>query len=65
MRERFLRARCAEGSFFKVSTTGSFSYLLPSALQPGRYVLDIKASDAAGNTTTLARGTSRIVFYVR
>jgi hypothetical protein len=65
LRERFLGARCGEGSFFKVSTAGSFSYLLPSALPPGRYVLDIKASDAAGNTTTLARGTSRIVFYVR
>jgi hypothetical protein len=65
VRERFLGARCGEGSFFKVSTTGSFSYLLPSALPPGRYVLDIKVSDAAGNTTTLARGTSRIVFYVR
>lgn len=62
---RFVRARCGRGRFFKVSTTSSFSYLLPSALAPGRYVLDIEATDAAGNHTTLARGTSRIVFYVR
>jgi hypothetical protein len=64
-RERFVSARCGSGSFFKVSSGGTFSYLLPSALAPGRYVLDIEASDAAGNVTTLARGTSRLVFYVR
>jgi hypothetical protein len=64
-RERFLRVRCRRGSFFRVAPTGaSFSYLLPSRLQPGRYVLDIEATDAAGNHTTLVRGTSRIVFYV-
>jgi hypothetical protein len=63
--ERFVRARCRHGSFFKVGTQPSFSYLLPRALRPGRYVLDAQASDAAGNRTTLARGTSRIVFYVR
>ena len=63
--ERFKRARCGEGSFFAVGSAPSFSYLLPAALAPGRYVLDVQASDAAGNRTTLARGTSRIVFYVR
>jgi hypothetical protein len=62
---RFLRARCGTGSFLKVSSNGVFSYLLPSQLAPGRYVLDIQATDAAGNRTKLARGTSRIVFYVR
>ncbi len=60
-----MRARCGTGKPFQVSTNGLFSYLLPSALAPGRYVLDIQATDAAGNRTTLARGTSRIVFYVR
>jgi hypothetical protein len=64
-REEFGRARCGTGSYFKVSTEPSFSYLLPSALAPGRYVLDIVAADAAGNRTSLARGTSRTVFYVR
>jgi hypothetical protein len=63
-REEFAVARCGQGSYFKVSTEPSFSYLLPSALAPGRYVLDIEATDAAGNHTTLARGSSRIVFYV-
>jgi hypothetical protein len=62
---RFVKARCGKGSFFKVSNGGSFSYLLPAALPPGRYVLDVEATDAAGNRTTLARGTSRIVFDVR
>jgi hypothetical protein len=63
--ERFVKARCGQGSFFKVSTMPSFSYLLPAELARGRYVLDLEATDVAGNTTTLARGTSRIVFYVR
>ena len=62
--ERFLAARCGHGSFFKVSSSPSFSYLLPESLRPGRYVLDVQASDAAGNRTKLARGTSRVVFYV-
>jgi hypothetical protein len=65
IRERFLRARCGHGSFFKVSSGGAFSYLLPSALAPGRYVLDVQATDAAGNSIAPARGSSRIVFYVR
>jgi hypothetical protein len=63
--ERFKRARCGTGSFFAVGSAPSFSYLLPAALAPGRYVLDVQATDAAGNRTTLARGSSRIVFYVR
>jgi hypothetical protein len=64
-RERFLGARCGQESYFDVSGNGVFSYLLPSALAPGRYVLDVRARDAAGNSLTLARGTSRIVFRVR
>jgi hypothetical protein len=63
--ERFKRARCGTGSFFAVGSAPSFSSLLPAALAPGRYVLDVQATDAAGNRTALARGTSRIVFYVR
>jgi hypothetical protein len=63
--ERFRSARCGHASFFKVSANGLFSYLLPEALGPGRYVLDVQATDVAGNRTTLARGTSRLVFYVR
>jgi hypothetical protein len=63
-RERFLPARCGHGSFFKVSSTSSFSYLLPLALARGEYVLDIEATDVVGNHTKLARGTSRVRFYV-
>jgi hypothetical protein len=63
--ERFGSARCGHGSFFKVGTRSSFSYLLPESLPAGRYVLDVQANDVAGNRTTLARGTSRVVFYVR
>ncbi len=65
VRERFLHARCGQGSVFKVSSDGAFSYLLPAALAPGRYVLDVYATDVAGNRTALDRGSSRIVFYVR
>ncbi len=64
VRERFARARCGTAKPFKVGSSGSFSYLLPSALAPGRYVLDVTGTDAAGNTIALARGTSRVVFYV-
>lgn len=64
-RARFVRAHCGSGTPFQVASGPSYSYLLPSALPKGRYVLDILASDVAGNQTSLARGTSRIVFYVR
>ncbi len=64
--ERLGHVRCGQGSFFQIASGGdSFSYLLPSRLPPGRYVLDIEASDAAGNHTPLDRGSSRIVFYVK
>jgi hypothetical protein len=63
--ERFVHVRCGRGSFFSVSKTPNFSYLLPGALARGRYVLDIEATDVAGNRTSLARGSTRVVFYVR
>ncbi len=64
--DRFHAMRCgaAHGQFFSVGDSAKFSYLLPSPLPPGRYVLDISASDLAGSTSKLARGSSRIVFYV-
>jgi hypothetical protein len=64
VRERFARARCGTAKAFKVGSSSSFSYLLPAALAPGRYVLDVTGTDAAGNTIALARGTSRVVFDV-
>jgi hypothetical protein len=65
LRGRFVRARCGSGRLFTASSSSSFSYLLPKRLGPGRYVLDVAALDVAGNRTTLARGSSRTVFYVR
>jgi len=64
-RGRFVKARCGTAPSFAVSKEAAFSYLLPAKLAPGRYVLDVQAGDVAGNTVALARGTSRIVFYVR
>jgi hypothetical protein len=64
-RAGFFKIPGTHGAFFKVASTSSFSYLLPSALPRGEYVLDILATDAAGNRTTPARGTSRTRFYVR
>jgi hypothetical protein len=65
-RGRFVKGRCGQDRYFKVAGgSTSFSYLLPAQLPPGRYVFDTEATDAAGNRTTLARGSSRFVFYVR
>ncbi len=64
-RGRFVKARCGSAPAFPAAKQAAFSYLLPGKLGPGRYVLDVQASDTAGNTLTLARGTSRVVFYVR
>jgi len=61
----FRRASCGQARAFKVASNALFSYFLPQSLGPGRYVLDVEATDVAGNHTSLARGTSRIVFYVR
>jgi hypothetical protein len=63
-RARFVHERCGVGTAFTVPAAASYSYLLPATLPKGRYVLDVLAADAVGNRTTLARGTSRIVFYV-
>jgi hypothetical protein len=53
------------GVWFSVGAKTDWSYLLPSALGRGRYVLDVIAVDKAGNkVTSLARGTTRVVFTV-
>jgi hypothetical protein len=64
---RFAAMNCGavHASFFVVGKTATFHYLLPSRLAAGRYVFDIEGVDNAGHISTLARGTSRIVFYVR
>ncbi len=64
---RFHAMRCgaANGKYFKASNQKLFSYLLPETLAPGRYVLDAQGIGAGGHVSSLARGTSRIVFYVK
>jgi hypothetical protein len=50
-----------------VGTTADWSYLLPSALGRGRYVLDVFVTDGRGNrlaSRDLQRGSSRVVFTV-
>ena len=63
--ERFKRIGCGKGAYFAIGDKASWSYLLPSRLGPGRYVLDAVAIDSSGNRTPLARGTTRVVFSVR
>lgn len=63
-RERFERARCGRRPFFSAGSGADFSYLLPGALQPGRYVLELKARDAAGAVSKLALGSTEVVFHV-
>lgn len=55
----------AHGVWFSAGDDAAWSYLLPSKLGRGRYVLDVNVVDKAGNRTAkLARGTSRVVFTV-
>jgi len=60
-----MRCGAANGKYFKASNQKLFSYLLPETLAPGRYVLDAQGVGAGGHVSSLARGTSRIVFYVK
>ncbi len=64
-RERFRPSRCGRRVNFKIGDRQDWSYLLPRRLRRGRYVLDVIAVDKLGNRDTLARGRSRVVFFVR
>jgi hypothetical protein len=64
-RERFLGSDCHKKFFFAIGEDVRWSYLLPRALPPGRYVLDVKAFDHARNRDErFERGRNRAVFYV-
>ena len=59
------------GKFFSIGNRADWSYLLPGALTAGRYALDIRTVDGAGNVTRGAdRGSdpskarTRVVFTV-
>jgi hypothetical protein len=67
-RERFVRAaRCgARGAYATVGDRATFEYQLAARLPRGRYVLDARATDAAGNVDfQRRRGDNRVVFFVR
>jgi hypothetical protein len=64
-RESFRSTRCGRAFPFKVGEDSTVSYLLPAALAPGRYVLDVIVVDKAFNRDPAARGRNRVVFHVR
>jgi hypothetical protein len=62
--ERMRDTRCGRSFWLRIGDRADWSYLLPSALGPGRYVLDVIAIDKAFNRDVLARGRNRVVFEV-
>ena len=63
--ERFVGKTCRKKAFFDAGAGPSWSYLLPDPLPRGRYVLDVKAVDRAGNIQSrFVRGRTRVVFQV-
>jgi hypothetical protein len=57
--------RCGRRFWFKIGDQAEWSYLLPSRLPRGRYVLDVEAIDKAFHRDdTLQRGRNRVVFVV-
>ena len=63
--ERFARVKCGAHPLFVAGTDPQLSFLLPGRLGRGKYVFDVVATDAAGNTEALERGRNRVVFRVR
>jgi hypothetical protein len=62
---RMNRCGAGRGRWFSVGSKADWSYLLPKALGRGRYVLDVRTVDGAGNADTkLARTRNRVVFFV-
>ncbi len=60
-KERFLKRTCGKRYAFKVGDQPTWSYLLPSRLPRGSYVLDTYAIDNAFNHGS----TKRVRFRVR
>jgi hypothetical protein len=59
------RCGAKRGTWFSAGDREAWSYLLPARLGAGRYVLDVEASDRAGNVDTLLQRTrTRVVFTV-
>jgi hypothetical protein len=65
-REDWRRIRCGRTAWFTIGRDADWSYLLPVALTDGRYRLDVRAVDGAGNTDAeRVPGRNRVVFRVR
>lgn len=63
--ERFVRRSCRRAAYFDAGTGPVWSYLLPSRLPRGGYVLTVKAVDRAGNSRSrFVSGRTRVVFEV-
>ena len=62
---RFVKAACGKHPLSAIGSAKTVSFLLPQRLARGRYVLDVLATDTAGNRETSARGTNRVVFRVK
>jgi len=59
------RCGAKRGKWFSAGDRQQWSYLLPSRLGSGRYVLDVEARDRAGNVDSLLQRTrTRVVFFV-
>jgi hypothetical protein len=64
-RERFVGTHCRKVFFFSIGSNRNWSYLLPRALPPGRYVLDVKAFDGRRNRDEkFVSGKNRAEFEV-
>jgi len=64
-RERFVKRGCSKASYFEAGTGPDWSYLLPSRLPKGSYLLTTTAVDQAGNREQRAvKGRTRVAFEV-
>lgn len=67
-KERFRGTRCGvkHAKWFKIGDDADWSYLLPSRLPRGRYVIDVNAVDKAYNRDDRRqRGRNRVIIRVR
>jgi hypothetical protein len=63
--ERFVGGGCRKPRYFSVGNGERWSYLLPKALPRGRYLVEVRARDRAGNREQrFDRGRNRIGFSV-
>ena len=59
------RCGARHGKWFSAGDREQWSYLLPARLARGRYVLDVRVRDRAGNVDSLLQRTrTRVVFTV-